>query len=85
MGVPFKNSLSFRLKKEGSDDSTHSSEQLGMHVKGEEEHRSMHVKGESTESELDEEEEDDEVIQLRESEEDERGSFMQVCVCVCCV
>ncbi|KAM4530339.1 histone deacetylase 5 isoform 2-T2 [Odontesthes bonariensis] len=66
-----------RLQKEGSDDSTHSLERLSMHVKSEEEHRSMHVKGESTESELDEEEEDDEVIQLRESEEEERGSYMQ--------
>lgn len=39
----------------------------------------MQVKGESTESELDEEEEDDDVIQLRE-DEDERGSYTQVCV-----
>lgn len=38
----------------------------------------MHVKGESTESELDEDEEDDDVIQLRESEEEERGSYIQV-------
>ncbi|CAG5898187.1 unnamed protein product [Menidia menidia] len=66
-----------RLQKEGSDDSSHSSERLSVHVKGEEEHRSMHVKGESTESELEEEEEDDDVIQLRESEEDERGSYLQ--------
>uniref|UniRef100_A0A3Q3G9M7 Histone deacetylase n=1 Tax=Kryptolebias marmoratus TaxID=37003 RepID=A0A3Q3G9M7_KRYMA len=66
-----------RLQKEGSDDSTHSSEQLSLHVKGEEEHRSMHIKGESTESELDEEDEDDDVIQLRESEEEERGSYIQ--------
>uniref|UniRef100_A0A1A8BX59 Histone deacetylase n=1 Tax=Nothobranchius kadleci TaxID=1051664 RepID=A0A1A8BX59_NOTKA len=66
-----------RLQKQGSDDSTHSSEWLGVHVKGEEDHRSMHAKGESTESELDEEEEDDDVIQLRASEEEERGGFMQ--------
>ncbi|KAF7201081.1 histone deacetylase 5 isoform X2 [Nothobranchius furzeri] len=66
-----------RLQKQGSDDSTHSSERLGVHVKGEEDHRSMHAKGESTESELDEEEEDDDVIQLRASEEEERGGFMQ--------
>jgi len=80
-GVFFKSALFFilfRLQNEGSDDRTHSLERLSMHVKSEEEHRSMHVKGESTESEL--EEEDDEVIQLRESEEEERGSYMQVCV-----
>ncbi|XP_072224137.1 histone deacetylase 5 isoform X2 [Leuresthes tenuis] len=64
-----------RLQNEGSNDRTHSLERLSMHVKSEEEHRSMHVKGESTESEL--EEEDDEVIQLRESEEEERESYMQ--------
>lgn len=40
----------------------------------------MHVKGESTESELDEEEEEDDVIQLREGDEEERGSYTQVCV-----
>lgn len=51
-----------------------------MHLKGEEEHEGMHVKGESTESELDEDEEDEEVIQLREGDEEERGSYMQVCV-----
>ncbi|XP_041855008.1 histone deacetylase 5 isoform X2 [Melanotaenia boesemani] len=67
----------YRLQKEGSDDSSHSSERLSVHVKGEDEHRSMHVKGESTESELDEEEEDDDVIPLRESEEEERGGYMQ--------
>lgn len=72
--------LLFRLQKEGSDDSTHSSEQLGVQLKEEEENRSMHIKGESTESELDEDDEDDEVIQLRESEEEERGSYVQVCV-----
>ncbi|XP_022603700.1 histone deacetylase 5 [Seriola dumerili] len=58
-----------RLQKEGSDDSTPSSERLGVHLKGE-----------STESELDEEEEDEEVIQLREGDEEERGSYSQVCV-----
>uniref|UniRef100_A0A3B4ZVS4 Histone deacetylase n=1 Tax=Stegastes partitus TaxID=144197 RepID=A0A3B4ZVS4_9TELE len=58
-----------KLQKESSDDSTHSSERLGVHVKGEEERGSIHIKGESTESELDEEEEDDEVIQLREGDE----------------
>lgn len=51
-----------------------------MHVKGEEERGCMHVKGESTESELDEEEEEDDVIQLREGDEEERGSYTQVCV-----
>ncbi|XP_038163788.1 histone deacetylase 5 isoform X1 [Cyprinodon tularosa] len=66
-----------RLQKEGSDDSSHSSERIGVHIKGEEEPRIMHVKGDSTESELDEDEEDDDVIQLRESEEEERGSYMQ--------
>lgn len=70
--------LLFRLQKEGSDDSSHSSERIGVHIKGEEEPRIMHVKGDSTESELDEDEEDDDVIQLRESEEEERGSYMQV-------
>lgn len=40
----------------------------------------MHVKGESTESELDEEEEEDDLIQLREGDEEERGSYTQVCV-----
>uniref|UniRef100_A0A3Q2P776 Histone deacetylase n=1 Tax=Fundulus heteroclitus TaxID=8078 RepID=A0A3Q2P776_FUNHE len=65
-----------RLHKEGSDDSSHSSERL--HIKEEEEPRIMHVKGESTESELDEDEDDDDVIQLRESEEEERGGYMQV-------
>ncbi|KAL7379433.1 hypothetical protein ABVT39_027475 [Epinephelus coioides] len=66
-----------RLQKEGSDDSTPSSEQLAVHLKGEEEHGSMHVKGESTESELDEEEEDDDVVQLREGDEEEKGSYSQ--------
>ncbi|XP_075938921.1 histone deacetylase 5 isoform X4 [Anarhichas minor] len=66
-----------RLQKEGSDDSTPSSERLGVHVKSEEEHGSVHVKGESTESELDEEEEDDDIIQLREGDEEERGSYTQ--------
>lgn len=68
-----------RLQKEGSDDSTPSSERLGVHMKGDEERGAMQVKGESTESELDEEEEDDDVIQLRE-DDDERGSYTQVCV-----
>lgn len=49
-------------------------------MKGEEEHGGVHVKGESTESELDEEEEDEDIIQLREGEEEERGSYTQVCV-----
>ncbi|KAM6966581.1 histone deacetylase 5 isoform 4-T4 [Tautogolabrus adspersus] len=66
-----------RLQKEGSDDSTHSSERLCLHIKGEEEHGEVHVKGESTESELDEEEEDEDIIQLREGDEDERGSYSQ--------
>ncbi|XP_065821258.1 histone deacetylase 5 [Labrus bergylta] len=66
-----------RLQKEGSDDSTHSSERLCAHIKGEEEHGEVHVKGESTESELDEEEEDDDIIQLREGDEDDRGSYSQ--------
>ncbi|XP_053195034.1 histone deacetylase 5 isoform X1 [Scomber japonicus] len=65
-----------RLQKEGSDDSTPSSERLGVHMKGDEERGAMQVKGESTESELDEEEEDDDVIQLRE-DDDERGSYTQ--------
>ncbi|XP_037545219.1 histone deacetylase 5 [Nematolebias whitei] len=63
-----------RLQKEGSDDSTHSSEQHDMPVKGKEEPRNIHIKGESTDSDLDEEDED--VIQLRESEE-EKGSYFQ--------
>ncbi|XP_051245047.1 histone deacetylase 5 isoform X1 [Dicentrarchus labrax] len=66
-----------RLQKEGSDDSTPSSERLGGHVKGEEEHGGVHVKGESTESELDEEEEEEDIIQLREGDEEERGSYTQ--------
>ncbi|XP_029015184.1 histone deacetylase 5 isoform X4 [Betta splendens] len=66
-----------RLQKEGSDDSTHSSEQLVVHVKSEDEQGGMHMKGESTESELDEEEEDEELIQLREGSEEERGSYTQ--------
>lgn len=65
---------------DGSDDSTPSSERLGVHVKGEEEHGGMHVKGESTESELDEEEEEEDVIQLREGDEEERGGYTKVCV-----
>lgn len=71
-------SLEHSLQKEGSDDSSHSSERLASHLKGEEESRVIQVKGESTESELDEDEEDDDVIQLRESEEEERGSYIQV-------
>ncbi|XP_047428290.1 histone deacetylase 5 isoform X2 [Mugil cephalus] len=66
-----------RLQKEGSDDSTPSSERLGVHVKGEDEFGSMHVKGESTESELDEEEEDEDIIQLREGDDEEKGSYTQ--------
>ncbi|XP_029363502.1 histone deacetylase 5 [Echeneis naucrates] len=66
-----------RLQKEGSDDSTPSSERLSVHLKSEEDRGGMHVKGESTESELDEEEEDEEVIQLREGDEEERGSYAQ--------
>uniref|UniRef100_A0A3Q2X1I0 histone deacetylase n=1 Tax=Haplochromis burtoni TaxID=8153 RepID=A0A3Q2X1I0_HAPBU len=66
-----------RLQKEGSDDSTPSSERLGVHVKGEEECGSVHIKGESTESELEEEEEDEDIIQLREGDEEERGSYSQ--------
>ncbi|XP_030262978.1 histone deacetylase 5 isoform X1 [Sparus aurata] len=66
-----------RLQKEGSDDSTPSSERIGVHVKGEEEHGAVHVKGESTESELDEEEEDEDIIQLREGDEEERGGYSQ--------
>ncbi|KAF3847054.1 hypothetical protein F7725_004132, partial [Dissostichus mawsoni] len=62
-----------RLQKEGSDDSTPSSECVR------EDHGMMHVKGESTESELDEEEEDEDIIQLREEdeEEEERGGYTQ--------
>lgn len=63
-----------------------------MHLKAEEERGGMHVKGESTESELDEEEEDEDIIQLREGDEEERGSYTQVaerghflCYCLeCC-
>ncbi|XP_034045428.1 histone deacetylase 5 isoform X2 [Thalassophryne amazonica] len=66
-----------RLQKEGSDDSTPSSERLCIHVKGEEERIGVHVKGESTESELDEEEEEEEVIQLKEAHEEERGNYTQ--------
>ncbi|XP_026202650.1 histone deacetylase 5 isoform X3 [Anabas testudineus] len=66
-----------RLQKEGSDDSTLSSEQLAVHVKSEDERGGMHTKGESTESELDEEEEDEDIVQLRESSEEERGSYTQ--------
>ncbi|XP_029996222.1 histone deacetylase 5 isoform X2 [Sphaeramia orbicularis] len=66
-----------RLQKEGSDDSTQSSERLGVHVKGEEERGGVHVKGESTESELDEEEEEDDIIQLREGDEEEGGGYTQ--------
>lgn len=54
-----------------------------MHVKGEDEFGSMHVKGESTESELDEEEEDEDIIQLREGDDEEKGSYTQVCVLLC--
>ncbi|KAK5914673.1 hypothetical protein CgunFtcFv8_009096 [Champsocephalus gunnari] len=62
-----------RLQKEGSDDSTPSSECVR------EDYGMMHVKGESTESELDEEEEDEDIIQLREEdeEEEERGGYTQ--------
>lgn len=67
-----------RLQKEGSDDSTHSSERLCPQVKGEEELGEVHVKGESTESELEEEEEDEDIIQLREGDGEERGSYSQV-------
>lgn len=83
LDTPFHSVLSshpIRLQKEGSDDSTPSSERLGVHVKGEEECGSVHIKGESTESELEEEEEDEDVIQLREGDEEERGSYSQVCV-----
>ncbi|XP_040918008.1 histone deacetylase 5 isoform X1 [Toxotes jaculatrix] len=66
-----------RLQKEGSDDSTPPSERLGVHLKSEEEGGGMHVKGESTESELDEEDEDEDIIQLREGDEEERGSYTQ--------
>ncbi|KAF3847051.1 hypothetical protein F7725_004129 [Dissostichus mawsoni] len=64
-----------RLQKEGSDDSTPSSECVR------EDHGMMHVKGESTESELDEEEEDEDIIQLREEdeEEEERGATLRPC------
>ena len=85
--VVFKSSPCFwpiRLQKEGSDDSTPSSERLGVHVKGEEEHGAVHVKGESTESELDEEEEDEDIIQLREGDEEERGGYSQVSVWAQC-
>lgn len=70
-----------RLQKDGSDDSTHSSERLGIPVKGEEEY--VHIKGESTESELDEEEEDEDSVQLREGDEEEREGY-KVCVCIFC-
>lgn len=53
-----------------------------MLVKGEEEHVGVHVKGESTESELDEEEEDEDVVQLREGDEEERGGYTKVRLCV---
>ncbi|XP_034448511.1 histone deacetylase 5 isoform X2 [Hippoglossus hippoglossus] len=66
-----------RLQKEGSDDSTPSSERLSVHLKLEEEHGGMQVKGESTESELDEEEEDEDVIQLEEADEEDRGMYTQ--------
>ncbi|CAJ1075646.1 histone deacetylase 5 isoform X2 [Xyrichtys novacula] len=66
-----------RLQKEGSDDSTPSSERLGVQVKGEDEHGDIHVKGESTESELDEEEEDEDIIQLREGDGEDRGGYTQ--------
>lgn len=69
----------FSLQREGSHDRKHASEQLFVHVKGEEEHSSGQVRDESTESELEEEEEDDEVVPLREGEDEERGSFIQVC------
>uniref|UniRef100_A0A3P9ML65 Histone deacetylase n=1 Tax=Oryzias latipes TaxID=8090 RepID=A0A3P9ML65_ORYLA len=65
------------LQREGSHDRKHASEQLFVHVKGEEEHSSGQVRDESTESELEEEEEDDEVVPLREGEDEERGSFIQ--------
>ncbi|CAG05956.1 unnamed protein product, partial [Tetraodon nigroviridis] len=61
------------LQKDGSDDSTHSSERLGVPLKGEEEY--VHIKGESTESELDEEEEDEDSVQLREGDEEEREGY----------
>ncbi|XP_069381154.1 histone deacetylase 5 isoform X2 [Paralichthys olivaceus] len=66
-----------RLQKEGSDDSTPSSERLSVHLKSEDERGGMQVKGESTESELDEEEEDEDVIQLEEADEDDRGMYTQ--------
>ncbi|KAF7649582.1 hypothetical protein LDENG_00138640, partial [Lucifuga dentata] len=66
-----------RLQKEGSDDSTPSPERLGVHAKGEDECGFVHVKGESTESELEEEEEEDDIIQLKEGDEEERGSYTQ--------
>ncbi|KAA8584767.1 hypothetical protein FQN60_003461, partial [Etheostoma spectabile] len=66
-----------QLVKEGSDDSTPSSEQACVHVKGDEEHGGMRVKGESTESELEEEDEEDDAIQLRECDEEEKGSYTQ--------
>lgn len=68
-----------RLQKDGSEDSTPSSERLGVPAKGEEEHAGVHVKGESTESELDEEEEDEDVVQLREGDEEEMGGYNKVC------
>uniref|UniRef100_A0A3Q4IC41 Histone deacetylase n=1 Tax=Neolamprologus brichardi TaxID=32507 RepID=A0A3Q4IC41_NEOBR len=72
-----------KLQKEGSDDSTPSSERLGVHVKGEEECGSVHIKGESTESELEEEEEDEDIIQLREGDELVYDSLMLKHQCVC--
>lgn len=65
-----------RLQKDGSDDSTHSSERLGVPAKGDEEY--VHIKGESTESELDEEEEDEDSVQLREVDEDDHEGY-KVC------
>eukprot|EP00066_Takifugu_rubripes_P012616 XP_011601882.1 PREDICTED: histone deacetylase 5 isoform X2 [Takifugu rubripes] len=62
-----------RLQKDGSDDSTHSSERLGVPAKGDEEY--VHIKGESTESELDEEEEDEDSVQLREVDEDDHEGY----------
>ncbi|XP_061829750.1 histone deacetylase 5 isoform X2 [Nerophis lumbriciformis] len=66
-----------RLQKEGSDDSTTTSERHSAHSKSEEERGVVHVKGESTESELDEEDEEDDVIQLGEGDEDSKGSSSQ--------
>ncbi|KAM9392525.1 LOW QUALITY PROTEIN: histone deacetylase 5 [Pholidichthys leucotaenia] len=66
-----------RLQKEGSDDSAPSSERLSAHVKGEDERGRTHIKGESTESELDEEDEDEDVIQLKEGDDEERGTYSQ--------